>query len=124
MSPRSGEFMDQAHDRVALAGEALAAGHLEGAVSAAYYAMLYAARAALSEDDEHARTHGGTWHLFHERYVATGAFDQHLHSLAQQAQKAREGGDYEAVTPDPREADRFVSGAGEFVAAVEAMIEG
>jgi uncharacterized protein (UPF0332 family) len=124
MSPRSGEFMDQAHDRVVAAREALAAGHLEVAVSAAYYAMLYAARAALSEDDEHARTHGGTWHLFRERYVTTGAFDQHLHSLAQQAQKAREGGDYEAITPDPREAEQYVSGAGEFVAAVERMLAG
>ncbi|MBW8060794.1 MAG: HEPN domain-containing protein, partial [Solirubrobacterales bacterium] len=38
----------------------LGEGFLAGAVSIAYYAMLYAARAALSEDDEHARTHGGT----------------------------------------------------------------
>ncbi len=49
MSPRSQEFMDQARDRAALAREALASGHLEGAVSAAYYAMLYGARAALSD---------------------------------------------------------------------------
>ena len=114
--------MEQARDRATLALEALAAGHPEGAVSAAYYAMLYAARAALSEDDEYARTHGGTWHLFRERYVTTGAFDQDLHSLAQQAQKAREDGDYEAITPDPREAERFVSGAGDFLAAVERML--
>jgi uncharacterized protein (UPF0332 family) len=67
MSPRSEEFIDQARDRAALAREALASGHLAGAVSAAYYAMLYAARAALSESDEHARTHRGAWHLFRER---------------------------------------------------------
>lgn len=73
MSPRSTEFMDQALDRAAIAQEVLASGHLAGAVSAAYYAMLYAARAALSEDDEYARTHGGVWHLFHQRYVATKA---------------------------------------------------
>ena len=48
MSPRSVEFMDQARDRAATAREILASGHLEAAVSAAYYAMLYAARAALS----------------------------------------------------------------------------
>ena len=74
MSPRSVEFMDQARDRAVIARVLLAAGHPEGAVSAAYYAMLYAARAALSEGDEYARTHGGTWHLFFERYVTTGAF--------------------------------------------------
>jgi uncharacterized protein (UPF0332 family) len=122
VSPRSNEFMDQARDRVALARQAFAGGHLEGAVSAAYYAMLYAARAALSEDDEHARTHSGTWHLFRERYVITGAFDQHLQSLAHQAQEAREGGDYEAITPEPEKAEEIVAGAGDFVAAVERML--
>jgi uncharacterized protein (UPF0332 family) len=123
VSPRSEEFMDQARDRAALAGEALAGGHLEGAVSAAYYAMLYAARAALSERDEYARTHGGTWHLFYERYVITGAFDQHLHALAQGAQDAREKGDYEAITPERGEAETIVAGAADFVAAVEHMLE-
>jgi uncharacterized protein (UPF0332 family) len=123
MSPRSVEFMDQARDRAALAREALAAGHLEGAVSAAYYAMLYAARAALSESEQYARTHGGTWHLFYECYVTTGAFDQHLHTLAQRAQSAREQGDYEAITPDPGEAERIVAGAADYIAAIEEMLD-
>jgi uncharacterized protein (UPF0332 family) len=122
VSPRSQEFMDQARDRVALAAQVFASGHLEGAVSAAYYAMLYAARAALSERDEYARRHGGTWGLFHRRFVATGAFDQHLHSLAQQAQEAREGADYEAITPDPVKAKEYVDGAALFVVAVEQML--
>jgi uncharacterized protein (UPF0332 family) len=123
VSPRSVEFMDQAHDRAALARMALASGHLEGAVSTAYYAMLYAARAALSESDEYARTHGGTWHLFHERYVTTGAFDQHLHAMAQSAQRTREQGDYEAITPDRDEAQRLVDGAADYIAAVERMLD-
>lgn len=116
--------MEQARDRAKLAQEALAAGHLEGAVSAAYYAMLYAARAALSERDEYARRHGGTWHLFHQRFVATGAFDQHLHSLAQQAQLAREQGDYEAITPPEDEAKSYVDGAADFIAAIDQMLTG
>lgn len=122
MSPRSEEFMDQARDRLVIAREVLASGHLEGATSAAYYAMLYAARAALSEHDEYARRHGGTWNLFFQRFVAGGAFEQRLHSLAQQAQEAREQGDYEAVTPEPEKAKGYVEGAGEFIAAVERML--
>jgi len=114
--------MDQARDRLEMARQVLALGHLEGAVSAAYYGMLYAARAALSESEEYARTHGGTWHLFYQRYVATGAFDERLHSLGQQAQKAREQGDYEAVTPSTEDAQRFVAAAGEFIDAVERML--
>jgi len=123
MSPRSEEFIDQARDRAVSARELLASGHLEVAVSAAYYAMLYAARAALSESDEYARTHGGTWHLFHERYVTTGAFDQHLHAMASGAQRTREKGDYEAITPDRDEAERIVAGAAEYIAAIEHMLE-
>lgn len=122
MSPRSQEFIEQARDRVVMAREVLASGHLEGAVSAAYYAMLYAARAALSEDDEHARTHSGTWNLFRRRYVVTGAFDEALFSRAHQAQEAREQGDYEAVTPERAAADAHVEDAAEFVAAVERML--
>jgi uncharacterized protein (UPF0332 family) len=70
--------MDQARDRAAAAAEMLAAEHLEAAVSTAYYSMLYAARAALSEQQEHARTHRGTWNLFRTRYVVTDAFDAEL----------------------------------------------
>ncbi|MEX0972960.1 MAG: HEPN domain-containing protein [Solirubrobacterales bacterium] len=122
MSPRSWEMIDQARDRARVAAELLASQHLEAAVSAAYYSMLYAARAALSEHDEHARRHGGTWGLFHRRFVATGAFDQGLHSLAQQAQEAREGADYEAKTPPAEEAERYVTGAADFLAAIEQML--
>ncbi len=123
MSPRSEEFIDQARDRTKLAQEALASGHREGSVSSAYYAMLYAARAALSEDDEHARTHRGTWNLFRMRYVTTDAFDAALFTLAQHAQAAREGGDYEAITPSKEEAQRYVDGAAEFIAAIEEMLD-
>lgn len=122
MSPRSEDFIESGRTRLLGARHALAAGDLDLAVSAAYYAMLYAARAALSEHDEHARRHGGTWNLFFQRFVTTGAFDQGLHNLAQRAQKSREGADYEAITPDPAEAQSYVEGAAEFIAAVERML--
>jgi hypothetical protein len=51
------------------------------------------------------------------------AFDQDLFSLAHRAQEAREGADYEAIVPDPREAKGHVDGAAEFVTAVAAMLE-
>lgn len=123
MSPRSEEFIEQARDRLAMAREVLAAGHREGAVSAAYYSMLYAARATLSEDDENARTHRGMWNLFRIKYVTTDAFDAGLFTIAQHAQVAREAGDYQAVTPTAEEAEHYVSGADDFLSAVERMLE-
>jgi uncharacterized protein (UPF0332 family) len=123
VSPRSEEFMEQAEERLAAAREALAAGHSSVAVSVAYYAMLNAARAALSEDDEHARTHAGTWNLFRRRYVVTDAFDQHLFASAHQAQEAREQGDYEAVRHSDETASGIVESAALFISAVERMID-
>jgi uncharacterized protein (UPF0332 family) len=123
MSPRSDEFMELARGRAAAAQVLLDSGHLDAAVSAAYYAMLYAARGALSEHDVSARTHGGTWHLFHDRFVATGAFDAKLHSMAHGAQRTREECDYDAVVPSRAAAEALVAGADEFIAAVLFMLD-
>jgi uncharacterized protein (UPF0332 family) len=114
--------MAQARERLVAAQEALAKQHLSVAVSVAYYAMLNAARAALSEDDQSARTHRGTWNAFRIRYVTTDAFDAGLFTMAQHAQAAREGADYAAVTPTGEEASRYVSGAADFIAAIEQML--
>lgn len=123
MSPRSEEFIEQARDRLTAAREALAAGHFAVAVSVAYYSMLYAARATLSEDDENARTHRGTWNLFRIRYVTADVFDAGLFTRAQHAQVAREAGDYSAITPSAEEAEGYVDAAGEFLAAVARMLD-
>ena len=63
MSPRSEEFIEQARERLADAQKILGLVHPAVAANTAYYAMLNAARAALSERGEHAKTHSGTWTL-------------------------------------------------------------
>ena len=65
------------------------------ALSGAYYAMLYAIRAALSERDVYAKTHRGAWNEF-GRFVATGEFDGDLVAAAQRVQSQREDADYDA----------------------------
>ena len=55
-----------------------AGGHAATAASTAYDAMRYAARAALSERDRHARSQTGTWGLFREEFVLTGEFEETL----------------------------------------------
>ncbi|MFN8130996.1 MAG: HEPN domain-containing protein [Solirubrobacteraceae bacterium] len=115
MSPRSTEFMAAARDQLAAARAALGASAPSGAVSSAYYAMLNAALAALSEHDEHARTHAGVWHLFHERFVVTGQFPAELHREAQRSQEDRIGADYRAVVPGVARAAEVVEVAERFV---------
>ena len=114
--------MDSARKRLAGARDALAAGHVDLAVSAAYYAMLYATRAALSERGEHAKTHGGTWTLFSRVFVAGGEFDRKLSGLAARAKEARERGDYDAAPPTDKEAAEYVDGAADFIAAIGQML--
>ncbi len=58
MSPRSEEFLVAARRRLEIAAAALPR-EPAIAVSLAYYAMLYAARALLSEQDAYAKTHPG-----------------------------------------------------------------
>ena len=114
--------MEQARDRLADAQAIRGTAHPAVVVSAAYYGMLYAARAALSERGEYAKTHSGTWTLFSQIFVAPGEFDQALSAMARRAKDAREQGDYEAAPPTPGEATEFVKGAAEFIAAIERML--
>lgn len=121
MSPRSEEYLSSAQMRLEGARLALAADPA-GAVSAAYYAVFGAARAALSERHLHARTHRGAWHLFHEQFVAPGDFDSTLHQAAIQMQAARESADYEAGVVSPGEAAEQLETATRFVQAVRRML--
>ena len=124
MSPRSEELLAGARERLGGAQHALAAGHAELAISAAYYAMLYAARAALSERDQYAKTHAGVWHLFAETFVKGGPFDTELYRQARRAEEDRLKGDYEAVSLSSELAAEHVATATRFIAAVVAMVKG
>lgn len=118
MRHRTEELLVLARERARSARLVLDAGP-SSAVSLAYQSMLSAARAALSEEDLFARTHSGTWHLFHEAFVATGRFDGELASRAANAQREREDVDYAALPPDPDDAAGLVRDAERFLALVE-----
>lgn len=92
MSPRSEELLASAAERRSGARDLLATGHPETCAAVAYYAMLYAARAALSERGLNAKTHRGTWAIFRESFVATGLLSAELYEAAQRAQRLREAG--------------------------------
>ena len=123
MSPRSEQFVSSAHDRIAAAHAALTAGFPSVAVSAAYYATLYAARAATSERDRSAKTHRGVWILFGELFVATAEFDPALFASARRIQEVREAADYDAREIATDDAVKIVAEAERFVAATVAMLE-
>lgn len=124
MSPRSSELLARARQGVAAAKTLVDGGHAAAAVSTAYYAMLYAARAALSERDRNARTHAGIWAAFREEFVVvSGEFDERLARDAQRAQARREASDYAAEEFELSEARQIVASAEQFVGAVDRLLD-
>lgn len=123
MSPRSDEYMQMAHDALEAARSLTEAGLPADAVSRAYYAMLDAARAALSERDLHAKTHGGTWSLFAEQFIKTGRIDDVWSRRAGRVRQLREAGDYDAERPDAESAAEALAQAEEFVQLIDALLE-
>jgi uncharacterized protein (UPF0332 family) len=121
MSPRSSEFLEAARRRLA-AAEAVLRRDPSTALSAAYYAMLYGARAALSERGIHAKTHRGVWHEFRRAFAETGALDGDLAASVQKIQPEREQADYDAWSAPAEEAQRAIELARSFLAAVAALL--
>ena len=115
--------MRAAHEQLEAARTTLASGLGAPAVSDAYYAMLYAARAALSEEDHNARTHRGTWSLFRQLFVEGGSFDASLAGEAERARELREAADYDAASVAHDEAAATVEQAERFVEAVRRVLE-
>lgn len=114
--------MASAREWLSSASHTLEAGFASPATSSAYFAMLYAARAALSEEDLYAKTHRGLWDLFHRTFVETERFDAALHRDARKVQPVREATDYGAARVTPEEAQRIVDLAGRFLAGVEDLV--
>lgn len=123
MSLRSNELFVAATRRLRTAHAAAADGDPSAAISLAYYAMLYAARAALSERDIGPRTHRGTWLEFTRTFVDEGAIDVELARAAQQAQPERERADYEAWEASAADAERVMATTERFLAAVGDLLD-
>ena len=113
--------MAEARDRLAAAQASLASGFPPAAISLAYYAMLYAARAALSEEDRYAKTHSGTWLLFGQTFVETGRYEPKLFQAARDVLPLRIGTDYEAQRVDQQQAEDVVELAERFLGSIEAL---
>lgn len=122
MSPRSSEFLQAARRRLA-AAEVAVNEDPSTALSAAYYAMLYGARAALSERDYSAKTHRGTWHEFRSAFVEEGTIDAELAAEVQKIQPEREQADYDAWSAPAEEAQRAINLADRFLTAIEALFD-
>lgn len=124
MSPRSAELFAAARKALVSAQILLEAGQPEKAAAMGYFAMFEAARAALSERDQYARTHRGVLHLLRESFVLREGFPKELHRAAQTAREQREDAHYGAAGAGAPEAAETVDAAERFLAEVERRVGG
>jgi uncharacterized protein (UPF0332 family) len=122
VSPRSDELLQAAKRRLA-AASVVVEEDPSTALSAAYYAMLYAARAALSECDVSAKTHRGIWHELRRALVDTGELDADLAASVQKIQPEREQANYDAWFAPDEDARNAIDLAQRFLTAIEAALE-
>ncbi|MBI4788373.1 MAG: HEPN domain-containing protein [Chloroflexi bacterium] len=119
-----------AEDAIAEAKEKLAAAeyNLNGnfyrdAISRAYYAVLYAADAALATKGFVPKSHSGTNTLFGYHVIQKKRVDAKFKGLFRRIEKARNDADYHPKVPFNREdAEYWLERAKEFVTAIESGI--
>lgn len=98
------------------ASDNLSQGHLETAVSRAYYACFYAVHSALQTLGLIATSHKQTGILFRKHFIATGKMDKKFNRTWDTLQKYRMDADYEPVSMiDHNKAESLVDQARDFV---------
>jgi len=117
-------WLDLADLRMAAVNSLMSSEFYDDAVSRAYYAMYYAAKAALLTVGLTLKKHSSTVALFTEHFVRTGRVDKRFVSLLGRAQRARERSDYApSVSVKKSEADQILLDAQAFIAKMKEIVE-
>jgi uncharacterized protein (UPF0332 family) len=120
MKEQSRALLAKASENLAAAQDLMDKGHAEVAVSRAYYAMFYAAEAALLEEDLEFSSHGAVHGAFGERLAKSGRLEPKLHRYLLDAYRARQSADYDAPADISAEDARVVvNRAQEFISAIK-----
>ena len=123
MTQRQPILLRKAAQRIAAARDLLRLGHVEDAISRAYYAMFYLAEAFLDGEGLRFSSHAAVIGEFGRRFAKTGRVPVELHGLLLKAQEARHGGDYEDVyLLSAEDAELHIERAERFLEAAHQLI--
>ncbi len=123
--PESEDLLKAAQESLDAARLLASRGFHPDAVSRAYYAIVYAARAALASRGVAAKTHGGTLQRFGELFVAPGLLPSDLTTSFGKAMAIRNRADYStAVRPGKEDSEAVLKDAERFVEAVRGLLSG
>lgn len=124
MKKEVGLLLDKSRRSVKAAELLFEKGNPDFAASRAYYAMFYAAEAALLERGETYSKHAGVISGFYHHFVVPKELPQKLHESFHAAFEDRQQGDYAFLDPFPREeAKKLLSQAKQFVTEVTRYLE-
>jgi len=120
-SPRT--WLELAKAKLGHARQIFEIGLFDDAVSRAYYAMFYAAKAGLLSKGVELRRHSASIAKFRELFIVTGQVEPEYLRYLGQAQTARERSDYAPFAPVSRAGAREILKAAEsFIAKVEEIL--
>lgn len=115
--------MRKSADALESARSELRAGRYDFAVNRSYYAAFYAASAVLLVRGRHFVKHTGVRAAIHQALVKPGLLDRRSGRIYERLFDARQRADYLALTEtQSEEAASMAAEAGEFVAAMRALI--
>lgn len=116
-------FLERAAESLASARLLLNSSFYDDAVSRAYYAMYYAAKAALESIGVETRSHAGVINQFGLHFITKGQLDSQYGSMLTQAFQARHSSDYDVqVNTRPVVAESVVANAEQFVAKIKELL--
>jgi uncharacterized protein (UPF0332 family) len=116
-------YLTLAVEKLIVARELLAAAHFDDAISRAYYAMFYSAKAALLTVGSDPRSHSGVVAQFSQHFVKTGKIDRQYNRILSQAMQAREASDYDPVIRSSlSEAKQTIADAEDFLVKVKELL--
>ena len=120
------KLLNQARQAARSARTLLSSGDPDGAVNRAYYAMFYAAQAALEHRgiEVTSSKHGALVRQFGEHLVKPGVLPSALGSSLSEMLELRHKADYSSAGVPPAEAARAATEAETFVEAVERLVRG
>ncbi len=110
------KLIEKAERSLEAAKVLLERGDYDFAVSRAYYAMFYCAKAMLFTKRITTRKHSSTISLFIEKFVKSGEFSEELASYLIDAYRKRQIGDYDVfIIPTRNEAKDLINKAEAFI---------
>jgi len=121
---RMAAFLEKADDSLAAAQLLLDGGHSAFAASRAYYAVFYAANAALLAEGLAFRTHQGLISAVHLHLVKSEKLARDAGELIRSLYEARQASDYEPLPCDMPRVDgaEAIDRARRFVSQVKALL--